>query len=108
MIEIVSGDSFQVKVSVEKEDGTAKDLTNASIETVLAPREGASPLVTKTTSGGGVTITDATGGVFRADFTPSDTDVSAGRYYLEAEVTDSSGAVDTVLTEPVFVQAGSA
>jgi len=55
------------------------------------------PVVSKTL-GSGITLSDPTNGQFTVTLTSVNTSGFSGRYYYEAEVTDSSSRVETVAT----------
>lgn len=98
-----SGDTLIIEVEVSNTDGTAKDITSASIEWVLAKRRGGTAVISKSAAGGGISITDAVAGLFEVTIDPADTDSLAGLYFHEAEVTDSAGNISTVLEGHVFI-----
>lgn len=102
-----AGDNKLIDVTVVDGDGVAVDITGATIKWVLAKTAGDSALVTKTT-GDGITITDAAAGKFRVTLVPADTESLAGVYYHEAEVTDASSQVSTVLIGKVIVYKSAA
>jgi hypothetical protein len=101
------GDDLEIDVSVT-EDGSAKDITGAEITWVLAESQGGAAKIEKSTSGGGVTITDAANGKFTITVEGSDTKDLAGHHYHEAEVTDNVGQTSTVLTGTFQIQQDTA
>ena len=89
------GDTFRALQFSLKQSGEAVDLTGASVlfQARLTPT-GSSVLAL--TVGDGITITDATGGVFVID--EQVIDIPSALYYYELEVTLESGFVLTYLT----------
>ncbi|MGI9486275.1 MAG: hypothetical protein ACR2RF_10440 [Geminicoccaceae bacterium] len=86
-----SGDDVMLQVTVLNIDGSKKDITSATILWNLSRRPG---LLSPTLSIAG-TITDATNGVFQVAVTG--TGDLRDVYYHEAEITESGGAVGTVI-----------
>jgi uncharacterized protein YjdB len=96
----VAGDTYELNVTVEEDDGTPKNLTSASISFALSRYRGDETVVEKTDSDPGTEITDAQNGKLTVRLEPSDTE-GLGRdegeeYDYEIEVTDSVGDVATV------------
>lgn len=95
-VEITSGDDVTLEVTVLNTDGTAKVLTGATITWELSRRAGTAVKITKT-----ATITGATTGIFQVAV-DSTGDLS-GDYYHEAEMTESGGAISTVMKGRVLI-----
>ncbi len=95
-LDLVSGDDAMLEVTVLNIDGSAKVITGATITWELSRRAGTSAKVTKT-----ATITDGTNGIFQVAV-DSTGDLS-GDYHHEAEMTESGGAVGTVMTGRVLI-----
>lgn len=100
---IQKGDDETLEITVGDGSGGSKDLSGASIDWGLRKYPDGQDLISKSVSGGGITITDEPGGVFEVDLDPSDTnsleiDGRSGDFYHEAVVTDSAGNVSTVTT----------
>jgi hypothetical protein len=94
-----AGDDVRLEVTVTDEDGSAVDLSGATVVWGLARRPTAdAALVEKSTDTGGITITDAASGEFAIEVEATDTEGLEGTFYHEAELTDSGGSVSTVLT----------
>jgi hypothetical protein len=92
-----NGDTVSLDFTATDSDGTAFDLTGATIKWQLTSRPGATAILTKQSGGTGISITDAPGGKFTVAIDPTDTvSVARGRYYHEAQVTDVSTNVSTV------------
>ena len=102
--EIHAGDDQAVMVTVKDEAGSVVDISGATeITWILKRSEGSSTdTLTKSKTGGGITITDGPGGVFEITVTSSDTAALQGLYYHKAVVTLASGKT-TVLTGVVSV-----
>jgi len=96
----VEGDSAKITVEIENDDGTPLDLTGKSVVFGLAPYAGRETLVSKSTTGGDVQITDATNGVVVIDLAPEDTSDLGGRggrdYHFEIQVNEGESVVVTV------------
>lgn len=103
----VEGDSLVVEVPVRDRAGDPLPLGGASIEWVLADERGGEVLVSKSTTGGGVTVTDSAGGVFEVTLQAVETEGlyndQDSIYHHEAEVTDINGIVHTVTTGKVAI-----
>ena len=96
--EVWQGDDKQLRVSVTDPDtGDPKGLSGVgAIEWVLVDTDG-SVLLSKTLSGGGITVTDANGGVFTVTLDASDTAaIDPGYFRHEADVEDAAGDSVTV------------
>lgn len=103
-VSIVSGDTVHLTVTVTDAQDNTVDLAGASVRWALSSRRDSTPTLTKSTSNGGVTITDAAAGEFRVELDPSDTASLSGSWTHEAEVTDASGNVSTVLSGSVSIR----
>lgn len=104
----VAGDTIQIEDTVVDSEGDLKDLSGADIVFGLAAYPGESVIVEKTITGGGVSITDAAGGVLQVTLQPSDTESLGSpdgtEYYYEIEVTDSDSITQTVTTGTITLQ----
>lgn len=101
------GDALDINVTVEDESGTAVDLTGASAEWLLKENAGDSDtnaLLTKSTSGGGVEITDAANGQLVIHIETGDTGSLTGQKHHRLRVTDSSSDRVTVFTGTFTVE----
>lgn len=72
------------------------DITGAVIKWVISHKITAgnpnrSPLLAKSTVTGGIVVTDASNGLLEVTITDTDTEFLHGDYYMELEVTDTSG-----------------
>lgn len=103
-MELAEGDDKTIVVTVSEEDGTSKDLTDASVEYELSRYRGGSATISEDTSTG-VSITNATGGEVEVSLDSSDTSsLNDDRvYYHKLVVTDSNGVISTVLTGEVYI-----
>lgn len=104
-----AGDDKLLTVTVTDEDGDAVDLTSATIKWQAAKSYGKSSAIEKDTTGG-ISITDASGGVFQVTLSDTDTEDLSGNYVHEAEVTFADGSIATVLQgtmniKPVVIEA---
>lgn len=89
-----AGDTAIIRDEISNPDGTAKDLSGASVSFVLSDYPGDDPIITKDTSGGGVEITDAVNGVVEVAIDSADTQSLGGphgeRYFYKITVTDGT------------------
>jgi hypothetical protein len=91
-----SGDTLRVICEVRDETGALMDVSAAqSIQWRLAQSPQSAAIVSKTTADGSLTKTSGAG--FYFDILPADTAALDGRYYHEAQVVTSTGAVYTVM-----------
>lgn len=104
--EMHEGDSKDVEITVtDPITGAPVDLTGATISWVLKERASdATALLTLSTGGGEIVLTDEDNGVFEVQLDPADTagllsgNELSKEYYHEAEITTSGGDVATVTT----------
>lgn len=94
--EIYQGDTKNIVVTVSNNDGTLMDITAVSIKWRLKIKNTIS--IDKTTTNGGISITDSVNGKFTIHLVPSDTTSITGNFYHEAEITDVLGNVSTIFT----------
>ncbi len=95
------GDSRQLVVTVYNSQGTAIPITGAFIRYVIYQDQ--SVVVTKTTTNGGVVLTDPSAGVFTVYLTPTDTGALRGSYNHMARMIDTSGDSSIIMTGTVTV-----
>lgn len=103
-----SGDSHTLKVHVTDDgtdNGTDKDISNFDIIWKLFDSSG-SAVIEKDNTGnnGGISITNASGGLFSVTLDPSDTDDISGWYEWEAEGTSPGGEVQTLADGDVNIK----
>jgi|APHM01.1.fsa_nt_gi Domain of unknown function (DUF2479). len=95
-----AGDTAVVEVTV-RQDGSPKDLSNATITFALSRFRGDEPIIEKTL-GNGVTITDALAGVLRIEIEGDETadlgEADGEDYHYEVAVRDNNSATATVTT----------
>lgn len=93
-----SGDTLIIKVSVVDSDENAVDIRDADITYAIADSQSgtATQQVTKTVSGGGITITDGKNGKFEIDIAPADTADLTGSFPHECQVKDTNGDIATI------------
>jgi hypothetical protein len=97
--EMVAGDSKNVIVTVSD-----ADLTGATIKWAMKRSvSSATANVSKDTTSGGISISDATGGIFTISLIPADTSALKGDFYHEAEITDAQNNVSTVMTGRISI-----
>lgn len=103
-LEMWSGDdkTFSVTV-VDSITGSVRDITGMTIDWHLARRVTTSALVEKATGGSGITITAGSTGSFLITLSAGDTADLAGKYYHEAQVTDGSGNISTVMVGTITI-----
>ena len=92
-----AGDTKTLTVTVTDGAGAAKNITSATISWKLLDEQGGTVRLTKTV-GSGIALTTPTSGIFTVSIATGYTSsLVAGKYYHEANVTDSSSNVSTVL-----------
>jgi hypothetical protein len=89
-IAIFSGDSQDFNFSVTDAAAAATDLTGAAVKFKISRSPQSAAIIVKTI-GAGITITNALGGLFKASLVASDTNNLNGKFYFQAQVTDSGG-----------------
>jgi len=91
------GESIRLKVRVVDANFVPVNISGASlaweVQRDILSRSG--EVISKTTTSG-ISITSASGGLFRIDIDPSDTEGLSGDYYHEARLADVSGNVSTL------------
>jgi hypothetical protein len=100
--EYIEGDTARLVVTVTDDAGDAVNLTGATAAFALARTRGGDPLVTKSTDGGGITLTDPANGELTITIDGADTaDLGSPRgrrHYYEVTIRDGSGQTVTVTT----------
>ena len=91
-----SGDNKTITVTVYDNDDVVVDITNVAITWELSQNVDSVALISKT-AGSGITLSDPTNGIFTITLDPANTGSLSGRYYHEAEITDLSGDISTVM-----------
>lgn len=102
--EIIAGDSKQIVVTVTNTDGSLVDLTASTVKWAMKHNPVMTNVVYKDTTAG-ITISNATGGEFTIQIDPTDTTGLTGDFYHEAELTDQTGNVSTVMTGRITILA---
>ena len=100
-----AGDSLEMEFSVITPDGTAKDLSNATIEWTISDDEGDPELLSEDDPGVTTTILNASDGVFEVVIDSETTTGMEGTYYHEARVTDDAGDTAVVSRGTVEIEA---
>ena len=92
-----AGDTNTITVTVTDSAGAVVNITGATITWKLLEEQGGTIALTKTV-GSGIIITNGAGGIFTIALAATDTaSLLAGAYYHEAELTDTSSNVSTIL-----------
>ena len=97
-VEMVAGDSKIIEVTCRDDAGVILVLTGFTVRWALADDTG-TLLVEKDNipaGEGGVTITNAVGGIFQVELETDDTEDLYGEYYHEAEIEDGDNNLLTV------------
>lgn len=89
------GDTFEGVAFTVTKNGSALDLTGASIRMQLREKSETGTLGATYTDGDGITITDPTNGVFTFD--KQIIDIRAQKYYYDIEITLASGDVKSYI-----------
>lgn len=102
-VTIYAGNTANIKVTVYDSDSSnwRKNLTGCSIKWVMYDPDDTGVILTKTDE---IVVTDAIDGQLTVPLAPADTEtVTPGNYCHEAEITDASGNVSTVMTGDFIV-----
>ena len=91
----IKNDTFEsVEFTIQDGGGSPIDLTGVSIRIQFRFRKKTGAIVKDMSLGSGITLTDATNGIFTIDkFTPVDYEVDT--YFYDAEITFTSGDIHT-------------
>lgn len=92
---MTSGDTQDVTCTVTDDDDASVALAGMTIVWVLAQAPGMTAIETKTTTAADITISSNT---FSFSIEPSDTTSLDGTYYHEAQITDTTSDVQTVMS----------
>jgi hypothetical protein len=87
---------FTLSFTAKDQDGAAVNLAGATIKWSMKETddEDATALITKSTGGAGVTVTNAAAGIFQVEIADTDTeDLAVGKYVHEATITTSGGRI---------------
>jgi hypothetical protein len=106
--EMFQGDDHVLEVSVQDSNGDPIDLSGSLIDWALAANVSSDQLLIQKNSGaspGGITITDAGGGVFEVLIDAEDTEDLSGLYYHQSQVIDAEGSVSTIVAGWVRIKA---
>ena len=100
--ELFQGDTQRVNFTLKKADGTALDLTGATLRWEASKLKGvgvfsSTPVLTKTDQDG-IDVVDPLNGFLIVSLSPEDTASISGDFYHELEATDVSGDVATVFS----------
>lgn len=87
---------MEITVDVDNPDGTAKDLTGASVEFALSERPDGPEELSQDDSGVTAAVTDAAAGEVTITIDADTTDGMARKWYYEVRVTDSEGKKSVV------------
>jgi len=103
--EIIAEDDETIEFTFEDPDGNPLDITGTSITWALAPAPTEAAVLSKSTSGGGITKPNAGGGRADVQIDSADTDGLGGAvYYHEVELEDAGGDKTTVVPERLFIR----
>ena len=100
--ELFQGDTKRINFTLTKADGTALDLTGATIRWEASKLKAgglfsSTPVIVKTDQDG-IEVVDALNGFLTVTLPPEDTLPISGDFYHELETTDVSGDVATVFS----------
>jgi hypothetical protein len=94
--ELFAGDDAILRVTVTDEDGDALDITGMTVDWALVRKVGDTPILTKETGGGGITLTTPASGILDIALTDANTSDLSGNYWHQVVLTDGSGNISTV------------
>ena len=98
------GETWVINATLKDSDGVVLDLTNASIEWIVAERPGTAAIVTASTGNALVSITDADAGTCTITVPyASHSDATPKTYRHECRVTLDSGEVSVQFEGPLTV-----
>ena len=101
-----SGDSVSIAVTVtDSVTGAAVNLTGAAMSWALATAPGATPLLTKTSGAGEITVSGASNNVATVALAPADTAELTGVYHHELQIVDGGGNKYTVYQGELYILA---
>lgn len=101
-----AGDALDITCTIEDSDGNTVDLSGAQAEYLLKEDSAdadSDALLTKTISGGGITIVDSDAGELLIEIDTNDTGGMVGQKHHRLRVTDSDGDRATVFTGTVTI-----
>ena len=102
--EMHSGDTKDIVVNVLDEQDQAVPIVAADVVFILSKNEFSTALVTKTTGGGGIVITNGPGGVLTITLDSADTEPLVGEHYYEVELTDVASRVNTIAVGSIDIR----
>lgn len=92
-IDAIRGDSRNIRVAFQQNDGTAYNITGGkvffTVSRVGAPVNDSAAVISKLVT----THTDATAGETTISLTPSDTNITPGVYWYDVQLVDTLGNV---------------
>ena len=103
---MTAGDTKTIGINViEKDDGSATNITGATIAWKVAQSQRGTVLISKSTADD-ISITSGTGGTFTITLEAADTASLRGDYYHECQITFASGEIATVLKGKMSISPG--
>ena len=102
---IVQGNDVILKYTVTDQDGAPVNLTLSTIKWAIKKTAEDNPALSKQT-GSGISITNATGGIFQVTLNATEQAELLGKYIMEAMITDINGKIYTItndLIEPDYI-----
>lgn len=98
-IVMVAGDTAEIDFTIFDRVGVPLDLTGVKIEWQMAWTASTPALISKSTTNGGITLTNAQAGQMKVLLAHADTTaLFPGTYYHETKVLDSQGDIATAAT----------
>lgn len=94
---LYAGDNAILNYAITDESGNPLDLSGSTLTYTISARDGFPALVTKTT-GSGIVVTDAVGGLLAVSLSSSDTTALQGMLWQQLVMTDSVGEISTLST----------
>lgn len=96
------GDSKIVNITVVDENNEVLDITGVTVNWIMYKRNPDNPILQKTTTSG-ISLTLPTSGILTINILPQDTENLLGRFYHEAEITDTNENISTVTEGSVTI-----
>jgi hypothetical protein len=95
---LYAGDNASLNYAITDESNNPLNLTGSSLVYIIAANEGGAAIVTKSTANGGISVTNAAGGLLTVSLASADTASLSGVLWQQLVMTDANSAVTTLST----------
>jgi hypothetical protein len=96
---LYAGDNAVLNYAITDESNNPLNLTGASLTYIIAAHDGAAAIITKTTADGGITVTNAAGGLLSVSLASADTTNLSGMLWQQLVMTDATLSTGTITFE---------